>query len=124
MLGECRVPVQFARGCDGGGPEKADQLVIHRRSGGGGALLGRVRRGGEQPAGFSVAHKVIDEEERGLSQGGVGALGEEFAVTGEEPALPEMMAKPGAAGRPQAVDVIDRGGAAPEVEVVVEHPAA
>ena len=38
--------------------------------------------------------------------------------------FPEMRAKPGAAGGPDAVDAVDGGGAAPDVGVVMEDPAA
>ncbi len=50
---------------------------------------------------------------------------EEFPIAGEEIVFPEMLAEPGTAHGPHAEPgCIDRSGPAPEVDVVVRHPAA
>lgn len=51
-------------------------------------------------------------------------MAKELLVSVEEIVFPEMVCEPGAARGPDAVvGVIDGGGAAPEVEVVVDDPA-
>ena len=50
---------------------------------------------------------------------------QELLVAGEEVLFPEMEAEPWRAGDPDAVvGAVDGRGAAPEIEVVVEAPAA
>src|SRR5438045_1026992 len=51
-------------------------------------------------------------------------MSEKVFVAGEQVMFPEMLAKPCAAGGPRAVYIVDRGGAAPEVGVVMGDPAA
>ena len=67
---------------------------------------------------------LCQPEQGGPFHDRVGPIGKELLVLGEQVPLPELMAEPGSAGGPDAVvGVVDGGGPAPEVEVVVEHPA-
>ena len=109
----------------GVGEQGADDLVVHRRPGHQPALLGRVRRRADQPAGLRVLTRKSTKKSARLLHHRVGALRQEIAVAGEQVVLPEVLAEPGAAGGPDAVvRVVDRRRAAPEVGVVVQHPAA
>jgi len=97
--------------------------MIHRRADAERALFRRERRRADQPAGLGIFHEKIHEEKRRLLHGGISA-GEKYFVASEKIMLPQMLAEPRAAGRPDAVNVVDGRSAAPEVGVVMHHPAA
>ena len=71
-----------------------------------------------------VLDQELQEELRRAPHDRVGVL-EELPIAGEEVVFPEMLAEPGTADGPHAVlGRIDRSGPAPEIDVVVGHPAA
>ena len=72
-----------------------------------------------------VLDQVVDKELGRTLHERVGGVAQELLVAGVEVVPPQMLAEPRAAARPDAVvRGVDRGGAAPEIEVVVQHPAA
>ena len=88
------------------------------------AVLGRHREGRHQPVVLGVLDQEFQEELRRALHDRVVVL-EELPIAGEEVVLPEVLAEPGAADGPHAVPGrVDRGGPAPEIDVVVGHPAA
>ena len=76
-----------------------------------------------QPVFGSLTRKSTKNSGR-LLHDRVGPLAQELPVAGEQVMLPEVVAEPGAAGGPDAViRGVDGRRAAPEVGVVVQHPA-
>ena len=72
-----------------------------------------------------VFDQRVEEELGGALQQRIDASARYARVAGELVALPEREAQPRAAGRPQPpLRAVDRGGGAPQVGVVVRHPAA
>ena len=125
LRGEVGIPPQDLGRLDRVGEQVADDLVVHRRAHDEPALLGGVGRPADQPAGLRVLDEEIHEEQRGVLHDRVGPIREELTVAGVEVVVPEVVAEPGAAGDPDAViRGVDGGGAAPEVGVVVQDPAA
>ncbi len=104
--------------------ERPDRLIVHRRADAERTLLRGDRGVGDQPAGSRIIGPRVIRRRASALQSRVTLSGQEVLVAGEEVVLPEVMAEPGAPGRPDAVDVVDRRGRAPEVGVVVDHPAA
>ena len=79
--------------------------MVHRGPHDQAALLGRIRRAGDEPA-LSLRgsfDEVIDEEQGRRLHDRIGPPGEELAVAAELVVPPEVLAQPGAAGRPDAV---------------------
>ncbi len=122
LPGEVLVDAEDLGGLDGVTQQGADELVVHRRPDAERVLLRGDRRVGDQPAGLRVLDQIIHEEQRRPFQRRVGATGQEVLVPGEQVVFPEVVTEPGPAGRPDAVDVVDRRGAPPVVGVVVDHP--
>ena len=89
------------------------------------ALLRRVAGSGVEEAGLGIFHQRVDEEQRRALHQRIGGVAQELLVAGEQVVLPQVRGEPGAAGLPDAVIAgVDGRRAAPQVEVVVQHPAA
>jgi hypothetical protein len=87
-------------------------------------VLGRDGWRSDQVTLFVFHKNILGQEELGRSlHDGIG-LPEELNVTRVEVVLPEVLAEPGATGWPHApLSTIDRRGPAPDVRVVMRHPA-
>ncbi len=122
--GEFLVDAEPARGLDARAEKRTDDLVIHRGAHHQATLLGTVRRTGHQPTGLRVFDEEVGEKSRRLLYDRIGPPAQEFLVLREQKMLPGVEAQPRPSGDPNpVVGAIDRGRAAPEVEVVVQHPA-
>ena len=66
LLGEVGIGMQNFSGGDGVVQQRADNLIVHRGAGGEFALLGRIGRRSNEPAGLLILDQVIHEKERGL----------------------------------------------------------
>ncbi len=115
----------------------ADDLEVHGGTIGedGGAavreeefVFGRVRGIGDQFSGDGAASGGFDEEIEnelgGPPHDGPGALAKEGLVLGEKIVLPRVGGQPGSPHRPDTMDSIRGGRAAPSVRKMVDHPAA
>lgn len=94
--------------------------MVHGGTGDKAALFGGVGGGADQPAGFGVLDQEVAVEAGGFAHDRPGVVAQKVEVAGIEVALPEVEAEPAAASDPDAmVGVVDGGGTAPEIEVVV-----
>ena len=78
LRGELGVPPQDLGRLHRVGEEVADDLVVHRRAHDEAALLGRVGRPADQPAGLRVLDEEVHEEQRGVLHDRVGPIREEL----------------------------------------------
>ena len=87
-------------------------------------VLGRQRRRGDEPVVRRLLDERVEEELRRALQQRVDAL-QIGAIAGVLVAIPERQREPRAAGRPHApLRSVDRCGGAPQIGVVMRHPAA
>ncbi len=87
-------------------------------------VLGRQRRRGDEPVVRRLLDERVEEELRRAFQQRVDAL-QIAAIAGVLIAIPERQRQPGAARRPHAIlRSVDRSGGAPQIGVVMRHPAA
>ena len=128
----CRAKVlvhaENFRGLDAVAEQVADDLLVHRRPGADAgafrdAVLRRHGRAGDEPVVLRFFDQRIEEELRRAFHRRVEAL-QKISVAGEEVMFPEILAEPRAAGRPMPPRPVNRRRRAPEVGVVMRHPAA
>src|SRR4051794_34521088 len=106
------------------GQQVANNLMIHRGSHNHTALFGGIGRSTDQLAGLRIFNQVIREEQACVLHGGIGACAEEILIAGEKIMFPQMLAQPRASRHPGAMSGrVDRRGAAPEIGIMMEHPA-
>ena len=128
----CCRPASVPRvtgGVDRVGEQVAQDRLVHRRArrqrrAERVRVLGRQRRRGDQPVVRWLFDEGIEEELRRAFQQRVDAF-QILAIAGVLVAIPERQRQPRAAGRPHAVlRSVDRSRGAPQIGVVMRHPAA
>ena len=124
------VNAELGRGGKQRGDEVAHDLSVHRRTGAHGSaervnVLGRERWIGHKPVRPGQRHQNVEDEAGRASDERMEAAHQPLGTAAELGVVPELDAEPGAAGRPQApLRAVDRPDRAPEIGVVVQHPAA
>ena len=129
LLAECGVHTQQLGALDGIRKQVAQNLHIHRRAGANRRALRMIQlrrngRIGHQPAVFRILLQCIQEEFAGTLEDRINFSQIRF-VAAELIAIPQMQAKPSAAGRPHPpVCAVDRCTRAPDIGVMMGHPSS
>ena len=127
---ECGVTPQDRRRARRVREKVGHELVVHRHarkdvgSHPGRVVLRRVGRRHHEVAGARILDEEVHEELRSALHQRID-LRQVFLVSVIEIAVPEVLAEPGTAARPEAaVGEVQRARDAPQVGIVVQHPAA
>ena len=87
-------------------------------------ILGREAGYDDETVGAGQRLEDVEDEAGGPGDQGIEPFDERPGPAGIDRVIPELGAEPGAAGWPQSpLGAVDRTGGAPEVGVVMQHPA-
>ena len=72
-----------------------------------------------------IFNEIVDEKQRCALHQRIRRVAQKLLIAGKRVAIPQILAQPSPSRRPDAVvRVVDRGGTAPQVEIVMHDPAA